>query len=80
MDAARREVSLCADNFGDYLLWDYPLSLVRGLEIGEDGIDAEGAIVATFREWIARESRMSERNEYVCNKTNAAEILTEAAK
>lgn len=61
---------LCADNFGDYLTWDFAISLARGTD---HAIEPESPLVNRLLSQVERAG-----GEYRLSREDAAEILTTA--
>jgi hypothetical protein len=55
----KRLVVLTDDNWADYVSFDYPESLVAGLQIPSDGIDRESKVVIRLLAWVALQSGQS---------------------
>jgi hypothetical protein len=79
MDQPKRVIELTDDNWADYFPFDYPESLVQGLEIGEGGIDRESKVVTRLLAWVGLQSGQSPDTQYEMTRHDAAVVLEMAA-
>jgi hypothetical protein len=75
MTNAKRTIHLTDDNWADYFSDDYPESLVKGLQVGEGGIERDDPIVTKLLAWVARESGRSKDVRYEMTRHDAAVLL-----
>jgi hypothetical protein len=79
MDTVKRRIVLTDDNWADHFPLDYPEALVRGMAVGEGGIDRDGPAVTKLLAWVARESGRSLDTHYEMSRHDAAVLLELAA-
>jgi hypothetical protein len=79
MSTVKKRVILTDDNWADYFSFDYPEALVRGLMIGEGGIDRYSSIVTKLLVWVVRESGRSPDTHYEISRHDAAVLLEQMA-
>jgi hypothetical protein len=75
----KRLVVLTDDNWADYFPFDYPESLVAGLQVPSDGIDRESKVVTRLLAWVALQSSQSPDTRYEMSRHDAAVVLELAA-
>jgi hypothetical protein len=75
----KRLVKLDDDNWADYFPFDYPDSLVAGLQIPSDGIDVDDKVVTRLLAWVAMQSGQSPDTRYEMSRHDAAVVLNQAA-
>jgi hypothetical protein len=75
----KRLVILTDDNWADYFPFDYPDSLVTGLQIPSDGIDVYDKVVTRLLAWVAMQSGQSPDTRYEMSRHDAAVVLELAA-
>ncbi len=71
----KERIVLSDDNRADYYSWEYPESLVKGLQISEGGIDGDSGVVLRMLEWLAVKSRGSRTTHYEMSRHDAAVTL-----
>jgi hypothetical protein len=54
-----KPIVLTDDNWADHFSDEYPESLVRGLAVGEGGIDRDSGVVALLLECVAERNQHS---------------------
>jgi hypothetical protein len=72
-------VTLTDDNWADHFSFDYPDSLVKGMAIGEGGVDRDGPEVARLLAWVEQEDGRSADTRYTMSRHDAAVLLELAA-
>jgi hypothetical protein len=76
---AKRLIVLTDDNWADYFPFDYPESLMQGVEIPDEGIDREDNHVTRLLAWVALQSGKSSDVRYEMSRHDAAATLQQAA-
>jgi hypothetical protein len=75
MNQPKHLVVLTDDNWADYFPFDYPESLVQGLEIGENGIGRDSKVVTRLLALVALQSGQSADTRYETSRHDAAVVL-----
>lgn len=79
MTEVKRLIVLTDDNWADYFRFDYPESLVAGIEIPDDGFDPESKVATRLLAWIAMQSGTSSEFRFEMSRHDAAVVLNLAA-